>query len=144
MPVTPAITFRETVPSDAVGVHAFIESFVDRQQLLPRNLDEIETLVRHAFVAERGSEMVGFSAVEIYSRKLAELQCMSVLPDCQGLGVGRQLVALCIERAKREGVMELMAISNQEHFLNECGFHFSLPNQKKAFFLHPDELGVDR
>ncbi len=113
--------------------------------LLDRSEAEVIELTRHGFVAERSPEgvpladqatspIIGFSAVEIYSPKLAELQCLVVHHDYQGTGVGRALVNACVERARGIGVMEVMAISSSEDFLKTCGFDYSLPDQKKALF----------
>ena len=114
--------------------------FVMQRLLLSRTEAEIIELTQHGFVAVReegGKEvqLIGFSAVEIYSSKLAELQCLAVHTDFQKSGVGRDLVAHCVQRARELNVMEIMAISSSEKFLQTCGFDFSLPDQKKALFL---------
>ena len=96
-------------------------------------------MTRHGFVAARHAgeeevQLVGFSAIEIYSPKLAELQCLAVHHDFHGVGVGAALVKHCVERARKLNVMEVMAISSSEQFLQSCGFDYALPDQKKALF----------
>lgn len=125
---------RQALPSDAQAIHALMRPFVSQHLLLSRSEAEVIELTRHGFVAMNGDRCVGFAAVEIYSRKLAELQCLAVHPEAQRHGVGRRLVAMCIERAKSLGIMEVLAISSSEDFLRSCGFDFSLPDQKKALF----------
>ena len=113
--------------------------------LLPRTEAEIIELTRHGFVAVQPSQgdpppsndplkIIGFSAIEIYGPKLAELQCLAVDQRFQGSGVGRKLVRCCVERARELDVMEILAISSSEGFLKSCGFDYSLPDQKKALF----------
>lgn len=80
------------------------------------------------------SKVVGFAAVEIYSRKLSEIQCLAVAEDYQGHGMGSDLVRHCVERARDRGVLEVMAISASDHFLRNLGFDYSLPDQKRALF----------
>nr|WP_286178222.1 GNAT family N-acetyltransferase [Rhodopirellula sp. JC639] len=87
-----------------------------------------------AAAEEPAPRCVGFSAVEVYSPKLAELQCLAVHPDFQRFGVGRRLVQMCVDRARDLGIMEIMAISSSDRFLENCGFHYSLPDQKRALF----------
>ena len=119
-----------------------LRPYVMQRLLLSRTEAEIIELTRHGFVACRATndpppsegQVVGFSAVEIYSAKLAELQCLAVHHDFQGSGVGRALVEQCVQRARDLNVMEVMAISSSERFLQGCGFDFSLPDQKKALF----------
>jgi amino-acid N-acetyltransferase len=120
-------------------IHALLRPYVMQSLLLARTETEIIELTRHGFVAEISAEnsqqqIIGFSAVEIYSPKLSELQCLAVHQQYQGTGVGKALVTACVERARELGIMEVMAISSSEDFLKTCGFEFALPNQKKALF----------
>ena len=114
--------------------------YVMQSILLGRTEAEIIELTRHGFVAVKldaqGKEgqLAGFAAVEIYSPKLAELQCLAVHQEIQGSGIGKHLVQLCVDRARDVGVMEVLAISSSEEFMRACGFDFSLPDQKKAMF----------
>lgn len=90
--------------------------------------------------------IVGFSAVEIYSRKLGEIQCLAVAEGYQGNGIGTALVKACVDRAREKGILEVMAISASEGFLRQLGFDYSLPEQKRALFcqLHSrDEIFKD-
>ena len=127
------------VTNDATRVWEFIQPFVQAEQLLPRTLNEIRQLANHGFVAELAGQVVGFAAIEIYSKKMAELQCLAVSPSCQGQGVGKRLIEHCIARARREGIKELMTITSSERPFVGCGFHYSLPNQKRALFIQTDE-----
>ena len=94
---------------------------------------EVDT-VGHLEVPALG-RIVGFATLEIYSRKLAEVRALVVADDQKGKGVGRMLVEACIQRAREEDIMEVMAISSAESFFLSCGFGFTLPDEKKAFFL---------
>jgi amino-acid N-acetyltransferase len=87
------------------------------------------------FVVLYQDEIVGFASVEIYSKKLSEIQCLAVSQQHQGKGLGGFLVANCVELARERGVMEVMAISSSDGFLLNQGFNYSLPNQKKALFI---------
>lgn len=136
-PLPSGIVIRQALPNDAPAIHALLRPYVMQRLLLARSEAEIIELTRHGFVAQTEvSEptLVGFSAIEIYSPKLAELQCLAVLQQYQGSGVGRALVNACVQRARELNVMEVMAISSSEQFLKTCGFDYALPDQKKALF----------
>ena len=128
---------------DFVDVRNFLTPFMDGISLLERTSVELELLLRHSFkaVAADGSEaaerIVGFCALEIYSKKLAELQCLAVDENFRRQGVGSELVKACIERAREEKVKEMMAISASDEMFKACGFDYSLPNQKRALFIQP-------
>lgn len=134
------VTFEEATIEDAASVRRFLKPFVDAKQILPRTLAEIQHLTKHAFIARSRRRLVGFAAVEIYSRKLAEIQCLAVHQDFQDIGIGRNLVRRCVDRAREKGVLELMAISASENLFKSCGFDYSLPMQKRALFIQPQEL----
>ena len=151
-PLPSGIVVRQALPSDAEAIHSLLRPYVAQRLLLGRTEAELIELTRHGFVAchqtsdEESSAppiCLGFAAVEIYSPKLAELQSLAVHHDYRRSGVGRHLVSHCLDRARDLGVMEVLAISSSEAFLQSCGFDFSLPDQKKALFCqlrprHPD------
>jgi len=130
------ITIRPAEITDAEAIETLVEPYVEQRVLLRRTLDELRDLTRNGFIAERDGQIVGFSAVDIYSKKLAELQCLAVTPDAQRQGIGRLLVAACIECARKHQVLEVMAITASEVFFRECGFDYALPDQKKALFIN--------
>lgn len=131
------LRFRPGTKGDAEAVHAMIQPFVLKSLLLDRSVSELRGLIGHSIVAEENGELVGFAAVEIYSRKLAEIQCLAVADSHQSQGIGKRLVEGCVEIAASHEVLELMAISSSEEFLQECGFDYSLPGQKRALFINP-------
>jgi amino-acid N-acetyltransferase len=118
----------------------FIRRFVESGDLLPRTLDELEDLLGHFFIAiDEEEEMVGCAALEIYSKKLAEIRSLAVSPKVQGRGVGKRLVQRCIDLARENNIFEIMAISAQDDFFTACGFDYTLPRLRRAFFLQTRE-----
>lgn len=129
------VTVRLATPADIPILEALIEQFVETGELLPRTFDELEDLLETFFIAEVNGEVVGCAALEIYSKKLAEIRSLAVSPKVQGMGVGKKLVAACVQLANERGVFEIMAISAAEDFFMSCGFDFTLPRLRKAFFM---------
>ncbi|MFK7767021.1 MAG: GNAT family N-acetyltransferase [Mariniblastus sp.] len=124
--------------NDLAAIQAFLAPFMDDVQLLKRTSLDLELLLKHSFKAlDSNGEIVGFCALEIYSKKLAELQCLAVAESFRRKGVGRELVRCCVARAKEEKVLEMMAVSSSDEMFKACGFDYSLPNQKRALFIQP-------
>ncbi|MBU6384330.1 MAG: GNAT family N-acetyltransferase [Pirellula sp.] len=123
---------------DLDNIQALLEPFVQQRKLLRRLESELILLMANGFVAELIEDgkpkIVGFAAVEIYSRKLGEIQCLAVDDGYQGRGIGSDLVRACVERARKKGILEVMAISASDEFLRKLGFDYSLPEQKRALF----------
>jgi amino-acid N-acetyltransferase len=133
----PAATIRPAKPGDAKGIAALVRPFVGAEKLLPRTAAEIRDLIATGFVAESEGKLVGFAALEIYSKKLAEIRSLAVTQECQGQGLGSGLVAACVELAKERNILEVMVITSSEEFFRSCGFDFTLPGEKKALFIQP-------
>lgn len=130
-----SVTIRSVLSSDLAAIEAFIAPFVTEGKLLPRTAEELEDLLPHGFIAEADGKIVGMAALEIYSPKLSEVRSLAVSPEFRGLGVGKRLVERCVERARENRVLEVMAITSNEDFFKQCGFEFTLPGEKKALFL---------
>jgi len=133
------IRFRRATVDDIRSVYQFLQSFMARQQILHRSPEQVAGLLPYSQLAYSQQQVVGFVAVEIYSHKLAEIQCLCVDPEFQRRGIGKRLVQFCIEVTRDEGILELMAISASDRFLMDCGFDYSLPGQKRALFIQPQE-----
>ena len=139
-PLPEGYRVRPAVEEDLGDVMKLLRPFVEQRKILRRTRLETAALLTTGFVAEflpdqdAAPELVGFASVEIYSKKLAEVQCLAVSEAHQGRGLGGHLVKNCVELARGRGIMEVMAISSSEKFLQDLGFDYSLPNQKRALF----------
>lgn len=129
-----APVIRSARLEDLPRVERFIAGFVAEKRILPRTADELDLLIPTGFIAELDDRLVGFAALEIYSRKLAEIRSLCVAADCQGRGIGRRLVDECLALGRRLSVFEVMVITSEEGFFRSRGFDFTLPGEKKALF----------
>ena len=135
------IIIRKATKDEIPALSDFITIFVNQGTLLPRTLDELEELLENFFVADMDGEIVGCAALEIYNRKLSEIRSLAVSEKVRSRGVGKKLVLACVELAKEKNVFEVMAISASDGFFQACGFDYTLPRLRKAFFLQTrDEL----
>ena len=129
------VTIRTASAEDVSDLVEFIQPFVEEGRLLPRTTRELHQLLPHGFVAHCDGQVVGFAALEIYSVKLAEIRSLAVSHDVQGQGVGRELVSRCVELARDEKILEVMAVTSTDEFFRSCGFDFTLPGERKALFI---------
>jgi acetylornithine deacetylase len=131
--------FDDAKQEDLGDVQNFLQPFMDQRHLLQRTSLELQLLLKHGFICRLKKQIVGFAAFEMYSKKLGEIQCLAVDENVRRRGVGGQLVHRCVQRAREQKVKEVMAISASEDMFKSCGFEYSLPNQKRAFFIEPGE-----
>lgn len=145
--------------NDQEEIYELLVPFFQAKKLLERSPSEILLLMATGFVAEsfeqgvaackeqaktspegKKTKIIGFASVEIYSKKLGEIQCLAVAPEFEGQHIERELVRGCVELARTKGVMEVMAISSTDQFLRDLGFDYSLPEQKRALFYEVEDL----
>ena len=74
------------------------------------------------FVAESDATIVGCCALQVYSRRLAEVRSLAVHPDFQGRGIAARLVDACRERGRKRRVRQLFAVTSQPDFFERRGF----------------------
>lgn len=74
------------------------------------------------FVAMKGDEIVGCCALEIYSKRLAEIRSLAVAKDHQGRGIATQLIERCLKLAKTKKVYEVLAITGANGLFVKQGF----------------------
>ncbi len=134
------VTVRPATQGDLLDMEALISQSVEMGDVLPRTLEELTDLLPSFFVAEaEDGRIVGTAALEVYNRKLAEVRSLCTSPETRGEGIGRALVAACLDRARDKGILEVMAITDKDAFFRACGFDYSLPNQRRALFFPTGE-----
>jgi amino-acid N-acetyltransferase len=134
-PAQPNVTLRTAVREDINTIIQFIEPFVEAGFLLERTVDEVDEWLGTFYLAVVEGEIVGCAALEIYSRKLAEIRSLAVSPKMQGMGIGKMLVNACVELARQKNILEVMVITSNEHFFKAVGFDYTMTGEKKALFI---------
>jgi amino-acid N-acetyltransferase len=86
------------------------------------------------FVAYVSGKLIGCCALQVYSKRLAEVRSLAVHPDFQDCGVASKLVECCMRRARERGIRELFAVTSQTSFFGRLGFA-TFRREKTAMFL---------
>ena len=90
------------------------------------------------FIAEHSGEIVGCCALQVYSRRLAEVRSLAVHPDYRGQGIGARLVHACKRRGRERRVRQLFAVTSEPRFFEARGFAVHA-GWKTALFADLDE-----
>ena len=110
------VTIRPARSGEMRAIRQLIALYPDL--LMQRELPRIPSF----FVAERGGRLIGCCALQVYSRRLAEVRSLAVDPAHARRGVGRRLVAACQRRARERGVSQVMAVTSTAPFFEQAGF----------------------
>lgn len=112
-------SIRKATVRDARSIHALINRFARKEQMLPRSLNEIYENIRSFFVSKDGIKLAGTSSLHIMWEDLAEIRSIAVSNNYQKTGIGKKLIAKCISEAKLLGVQKVFALTyNPDYFLS--------------------------
>ena len=122
---------RPAQAEDMIAIRRLIRQFPEMlvQSDLPRPTS--------FFVAVDGEQVIGCAALQVYSRRLAELRSLAVDPNSKSRGIGRRLVEACQQRARERGVRQVIAVTSEVAFFEKAGFS-TFREQKTALFYDVD------
>jgi len=92
--------------SDIPAMQALIVSEVKDGIILDRTEDEVATNIRSYVLAKEGDKLVGYTALHIHSKRLAEIRSLIVDEAYRGQKVGQRMVQFALDEAKNIGVEE--------------------------------------
>lgn len=121
------IVIRPARRGDMPEIRALISRFPD--ELVQTDLPRVQSF----FVAEQGTRVVGCCALQVYSRRLAEIRSLAVHPSFRERGVGASLVAACRRRASERRVQQILVVTSEPSFFEQRGFTVH-PGWKTALF----------
>ncbi|MBI4079088.1 MAG: GNAT family N-acetyltransferase [Candidatus Levybacteria bacterium] len=124
---------RKAISVDVQAIHSLINLAAIQGKVLPRSKNEIKEIIDSFFVWVEDGKVIGCCSLEIYSKKLAEVRSLIVLPRYQNKGIGTKLLKACLDRAKHENVYELLAVTERDHLFETLGFQKCLNNQWPMF-----------
>ena len=107
---------------DAAQIHQLINSFADRGEMLPRSLSEIYEDIRDYFVVREGERVMACAALHVSWLDMAEIRSVAVAVDSQQQGIGRQLVAACLDEARELGIPIIFCLTYKPDFFGRYGF----------------------
>ena len=108
--------------SDVPQMHKLINSFADKDEMLPRPLSEIYESMRDYFVVRQGERVIACVALHVSWSDLAEIKSLVVANDSQRQRIGDQLVEACLKEAEELGIPTIFCLTYKPAFFEKCGF----------------------
>ena len=92
--------------SDIPAMQTLVASEVKDGIILNRTEDEVATNIRSYVLAKDGDKLVGYTALHVHSKRLAEIRSLIVDEAYRGQKVGQSMVQFALDEAKDIGVEE--------------------------------------
>jgi amino-acid N-acetyltransferase len=121
--VGPALVLRRALPADVPALLDLLGRYAQLGLVQPRAPEALYRQFREYVVAVEGGEIVGCAGLRIYHQALAEVVGVAVREECQGRGVGRQVVSAVIDEARLLSIPRIFALTLQVPFFQQLGFH---------------------
>ena len=104
-------------------MQALVVSEVKDGIILNRTEDEVATNIRSYILAKDGDRLVGYTALHIHSRRLAEIRSLIVDEAYRGQKVGQRMVEFTLDEARTLGVEEdVLVLTYLPQFFLKLGF----------------------
>jgi amino-acid N-acetyltransferase len=115
---------REATIDDVGGILKLIEPLEADGTLVKRGRGRIEREIDYFSVIEHDARLFGCAALYPFPQeKMAELACLTVSPDAQGMGDGEKLMKRIEQRARAIGVDTLFVLTTRTaHWFLKRGF----------------------
>ena len=107
---------------DVPGIAALVDRFARSGEILPRRIEDIYQTVREWVVAEEDGQVVGCASLVVLWADMAEVRSLVVVPEAQGQGVGRRLMAALLVQAAHMELPQVIALTRKPGFFVKLGF----------------------
>lgn len=120
------LDIRPACVSDVHGMSALINQYASANVMLARGPQYLYQHIQDYMVvtspAGDGEVVVGCGAVHVLWADLAEIRSVAVHPACNGMGLGRNIVAALLDRCACLGIPRVFVFTLVDEFFRKCGF----------------------
>lgn len=113
---------RQAKTCDVKAMHALINYYAGKEEMLPRSLNDIYENIQEYLVVEHAKKIIGCCALHVSWEDLAEIKSLAIDPKHRKRGLGSKLVAECHKRAKALGVYRTFALTFKPEFFRKLGY----------------------
>jgi amino-acid N-acetyltransferase len=113
---------RKAVLKDIRGIYDLVEHFAKKGEILHRPITGIYTGVRDFFVYEKDGSILATCALHVCWEDLGEIRSLVVKEGAAGRGIGKKLVAACIDEARALGLRKVFALTYKSEYFEKLKF----------------------
>jgi amino-acid N-acetyltransferase len=115
---------RKATITDVKWIHALLQEYGNRGELLSRPLSQLYDHVRDfwLYVGKEDNQILGCCALQFCWEDLAEIRSLAVLPDHRGRKIGSELIRAVLDEAKSFRIKKVFALTYKPEFFKKFGF----------------------
>ena len=115
---------RKATFKDIKAIHALLQEYGTKGELLPRPLTKLYDHLRDFLVYEDGKKdmVVGCCALQFCWEDLAEIRSLAVHPGYTGEKIGSMLAEAALAEAKTFDIKKVFALTYRPGFFKKFGF----------------------
>lgn len=115
---------RKAVLDDVNAIHALLQYYNKKGELLARPMHKLYDHLRDFWVYEEPAEkkVIGCCALQFCWEDLAEIRSLAVAPDATGQGIGSTLTERAIQEAVYFKIKDLFTLTYRPEFFKRFDF----------------------
>ena len=115
---------RKAVLNDVIAIHALLQLYSKKGELLARPLSKLYDHLRDFWVFEcpEKNKIVGCCALQFCWEDLAEVRSLAVDPDFTGRGIGSTLTERSIQEAVYFNIKNIFTLTYRPDFFKQFDF----------------------
>jgi len=117
---------RQARLADADKICELIAYWAEQGENLPRDKADVLQAIQSFAVAEMNDEVVGCAALYVYTTGLAEIRSLGLFPQAQGKGLGAELVAWLLWKARELGIKRTIVLTRVPEFFGKLNFKLTV------------------
>ena len=95
---------------------------LEKDEMLPRSLNQMYETVRDFWVCEIDKEVRGCCALHVMWEDLAEIRSVAIAEESKGQGIGKELVHLALEEARLMGLPRVFLLTYKPDYFKKFQF----------------------
>ena len=113
---------RKPTIQDIPKIQKLIKYYADRDEMLPRSLNELYEHIRDFYVCELNKKIVGCCALDVCWNELGEIKSLAVARSRQKKGIGARLLMACLKDARRLRLKKIFVLTYKPFYFKKVGF----------------------
>lgn len=113
---------RDAKIGDVRRIHELINAYAEVERMLFASVSAIYEKLLTFVVAEEDGQVVGCCAIQVLWDDLAEIKSLAVDEAHFGKGIGRAMVAACMDKARHLGLKKVFTLTLEPDFFEKMTF----------------------